>query len=64
MKEMLVWLTNLAVWHYMLIENSGNKKIKIIGHKFIHGMNDQKIFTSDMFLEHTKFIIEMELRNI
>ena len=47
MKKILVCLTDLAVWHYMLLESSGNK-IKITGHKFILGMNEYKTFTSDV----------------
>lgn len=61
---MLICLTDLIVWQYLLIEDAGDKKIKIVGQKLFYGMNKRKMFTSDVMLKHTKFIIEMEARNV
>ncbi len=60
--KMVICLTDLVDWHYMLIEAS-NEKIAIKGYKVIHGMSShlpQMEYSKRDLQEHTKFIIEME----
>ncbi len=60
--KMVICLTDLVDWHYMLIEAS-NEKIAIKGYKLIHGMSSQlpqMEYSKRDLQEHTKFIIEME----
>ena len=59
LNRLMVCLTDLTVWHYMLIENSG-EKIKITHHDQWIGLTATSTFDGDTLLKHSKFIIEVE----
>ncbi len=59
LKKLVICLTDLVEWHYMLIEAS-NEKIALIGYKYICGMSPSRKYSKCDLQEHTKFIIEME----
>ena len=54
----MVCLTDLTVWHYMLIENSG-EKMKITHHDQWIGLTSST-YDGDTLLKHSKFVIEVE----
>ncbi len=62
--KMLICLTDLFDWHYMLIESSPSKKMVVKGYQHMEGLQTKRgaalSVPLSLLQKHTKFVIEME----
>ncbi len=65
--KMLICLTDLCEWHYMLIESSSeNEKMVVTGYRHMKGLQPQQGINASysmplsLLQKHTNFLIEME----
>ncbi len=70
--DLLICLTDLHDWHYMLIESSANKKMVVKGYQHIEGLHTEQgtqgttlsvSLPLSRLQKHTNFLIDSFNRN-